>query len=167
LFNAEGLGGFERDEVRHVGVVTGCLLLMTAELWDQLGGFDPLFFMYGEDVDLCRRALDAGCAPAITPAAVAIHAGGASSTTTAKTVMVLRGKATLYRKYGNGLTWQLSKALLYAGVLVRAGASLLTRSARGNVWAEAWRARSSWRSGWTTASMVEPRIITIDPGARP
>ena len=39
-----------------VGWVTGCGLLVRRACWEQLGGFDPSFFLYYEDVDLCRRA---------------------------------------------------------------------------------------------------------------
>jgi GT2 family glycosyltransferase len=47
----------ERTEVDWV---TGCCLLVRRSCWEQLGGFDPAFFLYYEDVDLCRRARQAG-----------------------------------------------------------------------------------------------------------
>ena len=37
--------------------VTGCCLLAHRACWDDLGGFDPGFFLYYEDVDFCRRAI--------------------------------------------------------------------------------------------------------------
>ena len=45
-----------------------------------LGGLDPLFFMYGEEIDLCRRARDAGMDVVLTPASRVRHVGEASST---------------------------------------------------------------------------------------
>ena len=56
LFNAEAYGGWDRSTVREVDIVTGCFLLIETELWRKLGGFDPRFFMYGEEADLCLRA---------------------------------------------------------------------------------------------------------------
>ena len=40
--------------------VTGCCLLLNRHCLEQLGGLDRDFFLYYEDVDLCRRAADKG-----------------------------------------------------------------------------------------------------------
>ncbi len=40
--------------------VEGSFLLSRRELWRKLGGLDEACFMYGEDVDFCRRIRDAG-----------------------------------------------------------------------------------------------------------
>jgi N-acetylglucosaminyl-diphospho-decaprenol L-rhamnosyltransferase len=44
----------------RVDWATGCCLLVRRRCWDELGGLDPAFFLYYEDVDLCRRARAAG-----------------------------------------------------------------------------------------------------------
>jgi GT2 family glycosyltransferase len=51
------ISGMQR---RAVEWVTGCCLLVRRECWEQLGGFDEDYFLYYEDVDLCRRARSAG-----------------------------------------------------------------------------------------------------------
>jgi N-acetylglucosaminyl-diphospho-decaprenol L-rhamnosyltransferase len=58
---------------------SGACLLVRREMLEQLGGFDEGFFMYCEDVDLCRRVWDRGSAVVYTPTVVCTHAGGASS----------------------------------------------------------------------------------------
>lgn len=142
LLDPESLGGWRRDSVREVDVVTGCLLLTSREVWDRLGGFDEDFFMYGEDADLSRRARLAGLRPSITPAAEVVHAVGASSgTTVAKQRLLLRGRATLVHKQWTGWRRALGSRLLLAGVALRAVA------ARGP-WTEVWRERGTWQDGW-------------------
>ena len=42
-------------------VVSGAFMLVRRQLWDTLGGFDPVFFLYGEDADFCLRAAATGC----------------------------------------------------------------------------------------------------------
>lgn len=56
-----------------VTVATGGLFALRRELWDQLGGFDPMYFAYHEDTDLCVRAWLAGLQVSYEPAAVADH----------------------------------------------------------------------------------------------
>jgi GT2 family glycosyltransferase len=48
------------DQQRRVDWVTGCCLLVRRSCWQDLNGFDPSFFLYYEDVDLCRRAASRG-----------------------------------------------------------------------------------------------------------
>lgn len=45
---------------RQVGWVTGAALAVRRSVWDRLGGFDPAYKAYFEDVDLCVRAQLAG-----------------------------------------------------------------------------------------------------------
>jgi GT2 family glycosyltransferase len=55
-----------------------CLLVRRSSL-EAIGGFDEGFFMYCEDVDLCRRLWNRGDSIVYTPEVVCIHAGGASA----------------------------------------------------------------------------------------
>jgi GT2 family glycosyltransferase len=62
-----------RAESGPVDWATGCCLLVRRDCWEQLGGFDRDFFLYYEDVDLCRRARTAGWSVAFEPTVCAIH----------------------------------------------------------------------------------------------
>jgi GT2 family glycosyltransferase len=57
----------------RVDWVTGCCLLVRRACWSELGGFDPAFFLYYEDVDLCRRARERGWTVWYEPTPSAVH----------------------------------------------------------------------------------------------
>ena len=59
--------------------VSGACILVRRTVLEELGGFDEGFFMYCEDIDLCRRVQDAGHELRYEPAAVITHIGGASA----------------------------------------------------------------------------------------
>jgi GT2 family glycosyltransferase len=58
---------------RRVPWVTGCCMLVRRACFDQLGGLDRDFFLYYEDVDLCRRAQAYGWAVLYEPRIRVIH----------------------------------------------------------------------------------------------
>ena len=55
----------------------GAFLLLRREMLDELGGFDPGFRLYGEDIDLCYRAAKAGWERWYVPEVVVTHAHAA------------------------------------------------------------------------------------------
>lgn len=153
LFNPEGLGGWNRGSERAVDIVSGCFFLIEAGLWRDLGGFDPLFFMYGEEADLCARARRQGAAPRVTPDATIIHHGGASTTAIDMASYVSGAKVELARRTMNPLAASLTRGLLIGAVAVRASAyGLLARlrpasRATADQWAKVWARRGQWRNG--------------------
>jgi GT2 family glycosyltransferase len=68
-----------RMAVLEVAWIVGALLLVRREVTSQIGGFDERFFLFDEDIDLCRRIRAAGWAIAFTTTASFSHLGGASS----------------------------------------------------------------------------------------
>ena len=60
-------------EPREVGFASGAALVVRRAAWDAAGGFDPRYFMYGEDLDLCLRLRLAGWGVGVEPAARADH----------------------------------------------------------------------------------------------
>lgn len=53
--------------------VNAAFWLVRAQAWHEIGGFDPNYFMYGEDVDWCLRLQLAGWDLAVEPAAQVVH----------------------------------------------------------------------------------------------
>jgi GT2 family glycosyltransferase len=151
-FDPRSYGRWQRDTVREVAIVTGCLFLIDREIWSDLGGFDREFFMYGEETDLCMRAVAHGARPIITPDATIIHYGGASEGLFEdKVVRLLDGEVRLFRRHWPPLYSWLAIRLTLFGVWLRAvGYSMLDR-VRGNknpsTWRKIWRRRAEWMRG--------------------
>jgi N-acetylglucosaminyl-diphospho-decaprenol L-rhamnosyltransferase len=64
---------------RRVDWVSGAFFVARRAAWDAIGGFDPAYFMYLEDVDLCWRAWRAGWEVGYEPAAAVVHLQGVST----------------------------------------------------------------------------------------
>ncbi|SHG11373.1 hypothetical protein SAMN04487965_3310 [Microbulbifer donghaiensis] len=62
--------------------VCGAVVLLKREMLDQIGGFDPRFFLYFEETDLWWRAREAGWQIWAQGEAVATHENAASAKTT-------------------------------------------------------------------------------------
>ncbi|GAA3981776.1 glycosyltransferase family 2 protein [Comamonas faecalis] len=69
---------------RECDWVPGCFLLIRKKVIDQIGLFDPRYFLYFEEVDLCKRIQAAGWKVLYTGATSAVHLGGESAKTVAK-----------------------------------------------------------------------------------
>ena len=61
------------DPAFIVDWVAGMFMLFARERYAALGGFDEQFFMYCEDIDLCRRGWAQGGAVAVCPAVSVVH----------------------------------------------------------------------------------------------
>ena len=63
----------QHDAVRDVFLAPGGCTLVRADLFAELGGFDPDVFAMGEDLDLCWRAQVAGARVLVAPQALVRH----------------------------------------------------------------------------------------------
>lgn len=70
--------GTETDVI-EVDWVQGSAIVMRKELYDQIGGIDEQFWMYHEEIDLCRRAKNAGWKIVYVGTTSIIHHQGKSS----------------------------------------------------------------------------------------
>ena len=152
LFNPEGMGGWNREGIRQVDIVAGCFLLIRHDLWRELGGFGEMFFMYGEDADLCLRSKKLGAQPTVTSAAMIIHYGGASEKIMAdKLIRLLKAKSLLiqlhfpFRSRWLGLRllsfWPKSRYLAFRILSVMRGGAALEKC---KIWGEVCSRKKEW-----------------------
>lgn len=104
------LGRFDRtwadpDQPAQVDWVPGAFAILRREVLEQAGYFDERFFLYYEEVDLCRRIRAAGHQIAYWPELEVIHYGGESSKTMAQLALSSSGKQLTL--------WRMRSCLLY------------------------------------------------------
>jgi N-acetylglucosaminyl-diphospho-decaprenol L-rhamnosyltransferase len=75
---------WEHDSVRECDWVPGCYYLVRREVIEQVGLFDPRFFLYYEEVDHCRAVKSAGWKVVFYPHTTVVHVGGESAKSDAK-----------------------------------------------------------------------------------
>lgn len=61
------------DEPARADWLIGAFILLRREMLEELGGFDAGYRLYGEDIDLCYRAMQAGWERWLVPDAVVGH----------------------------------------------------------------------------------------------
>jgi GT2 family glycosyltransferase len=76
FFAGEHMFYFPHDRTLSVDVIVGCFSMIRREALDMVGLLDEGLFMYGDDVDWCRRARNAGWDVVFYPGARAIHDHG-------------------------------------------------------------------------------------------
>ncbi len=107
----EGIGA----QPVQVDWVSGACVLLRRAAFDAVGGFDPRFFLYWEDADLCRRLLDAGWQTWHHPGTAVTHAVARSSRNTPiRATLAFHASAFRYH-------WKHSSALARALAPVPAG----------------------------------------------
>ncbi|WP_181243779.1 glycosyltransferase family 2 protein [Chamaesiphon polymorphus] len=100
--------------IREVGWVTGACLTIRRDIYQKLGGFDPKFFMYFEDKDLCKRIRDLGFKVIYYPDTSIIHLLGGSSKNVTKNVdhYYRDSQRYYYQKHLNGIQLKILKLYL-------------------------------------------------------
>ncbi len=79
IFNRYYLGHLNENETNEVEILAGAFMLLRKKVLDKIGLLDETFFMYGEDIDLSYRILQAGYKNYYYPETQIIHYKGEST----------------------------------------------------------------------------------------
>lgn len=104
-FTGYSLSHWAHDAERPVDILSGCFWLIRKDALARVGLLDENFFMYGEDMDWCRRFRDNGSRVVYLPSAEAIHYGGGSSANAPLRFYIERQRADLqyWRKHHSAI----------------------------------------------------------------
>jgi GT2 family glycosyltransferase len=141
------------------GYLKGAALLGRTDVLRRFGPFDPDYFMYCEDVDLCYRLRGAGLGVRLVPQAIITHVGGQSTKRhyEAMAVQAIASTYLFYRKH-------YSPTALSRAVAVVRGISALKwmRDAARLLWATANK-RPEEEDYWRREMLVWRRIRALRP----
>ncbi len=123
---------WDHSEAALVDWVSGACFLARREAWETIGGFDPAYFMYMEDVDLCWRLGEAGWQVAYEPSAVVKHAQGVAADLHPYKMIVAHHKSMwIFSRRRTGDLAGVGRAALLLGLAVRAAVSVAARFVSG------------------------------------
>lgn len=150
---------------QHCDWVSGAFLAARRELWGSLGGFDPGYFMYMEDVDLFDRLRAAGLHCLWVPEARVVHLGGRRPVDAGLFSLGLRSR----QHYWCTRRGRMAGGLVLTAAVVGASARSImwtVRSAGGNAEARAY-AHMFGHAAWLCARRSRPREDTGAARAMP
>ncbi|GAA4853729.1 glycosyltransferase family 2 protein [Luteimonas vadosa] len=124
--------------VQRVEAVSGALMLLPRRLFHRIDGFDAGYRLHGEDLDLCRRAREAGAVVAVANDVRVVHLRGVSSRSRPLFVEwhKHRGLWRYFRKFEAPHRGMVVRAAVWVAIAVRCKLSLLRTLLAG------WRLRT-------------------------
>jgi N-acetylglucosaminyl-diphospho-decaprenol L-rhamnosyltransferase len=128
---------WDHKGVRECDWVPGCYYMVRKEVIEQVGLFDPRFFLYYEEIDHCRRARQAGWNVTYCGDTCVVHVGGESAKTSSAITKAGRQIASLqvesellyFRKH-YGLSGLIASIILTACSALLATVKNILRPAR-------------------------------------
>lgn len=100
---------------KEVGYITGAALFVPRNVYEELGGFDPRFFMYCEEVDWQCRMAEAGYKRIIIPGPEIAHLEGGSDASQSniwsanRLECIYKSKKLYLEKYNGGIKYRMFK----------------------------------------------------------
>jgi O-antigen biosynthesis protein len=132
LFGRYHLSFLDPGKTHDVEIVSGAFMFLRKKALDKAGLFDEQFFMYGEDIDLSYRILQAGFRNYYHPGTTIIHYKGESTRKGSLNYVISFYKAMLIfaHKHFSGKQAFLFSILIQIAIYVRASLSAIKRAVR-------------------------------------
>lgn len=118
LFGGYNMLNTDPDQETELEALTAAYMMMRRDVFEQVKGFDERFFMYGEDLDLCRKIREAGYKIWWYPKTTCVHYKGQSSKKTPQKMLKAFYDAMwiYYKKWYSRQYWHLLDPLVFIGV---------------------------------------------------
>jgi GT2 family glycosyltransferase len=123
----------DETQTTEVDSVSGACLMVRQSVLDSIRGFDPEYYLYGEDMDFCWRTKLAGWKVMYHPDAVITHFGGQGGTGKKKiyaTIEWHRAMWIFYRKHRAPAATMPERALVYSGIALKTALAVAVNTLR-------------------------------------
>lgn len=126
-FGRYHLGFLDKNKTHEVDVLAGAFMLLRRSVLDKIGLLDEAFFMYGEDIDLSYRIVQAGYKNYYFADTTIIHYKGESTKKGSLNYVRTFYQAMIIfaRKHFQGRQATLFIAMIYGAIWLRAGMTLV------------------------------------------
>lgn len=117
----------DSNKTEVVEAISGAAMMFRREIFDTIGGFDEDFFLYGEDLDFCKRIYDKGWKTMYVHDAEIVHLGGASTgkRRTKSLVNFYDSMWIYYKKHYYKKHSMIVRFIIFIGIKIKLGIVLL------------------------------------------
>jgi len=131
-FGRYHLGYLDKNEIHEVDVLSGAFMLLRKSVLDKIGLLDESFFMYGEDIDLSYRIVQAGYKNYYFPKTRIIHYKGESTKkSSVNYVFVFYNAMIIFaRKHFSQKNARMFSFLINLAIYLRASVAVMMRFLR-------------------------------------
>jgi O-antigen biosynthesis protein len=172
LFSRYHMGHLDENTNHEADVLAGAFMLLRKEVFEKVGGFDEVFFMYGEDVDLSYRVQKAGYKNYYFAGSCIIHFKGESTRKgsmnyvrmfyKAMSIFVRKhygaGRARLFNSLIHIAIWLRAALTATANFLRKAGVPLIDA---GLILLSFWLLKNIWNNYVRTDIHYENKLLWI------
>lgn len=129
VFARYHLGHLSAEENHEVDILVGCFMMVPTQLLLSVGGFDPQYFMYGEDIDLSYELQKTGHKNIYFSDSQIIHYKGESTKRGSLNYVRMFYKAMVLfaKKQFTGSSAAAYSLLIYSGIYLRATLAIVAR----------------------------------------
>lgn len=138
----------EGFQCKKVDAIPGCFFLIDNFMYKALQGFDERFFMYSEEVDLCKRARENHHAqPLVVEKVKIVHKGGATLSSVNKLILLYYYRLVYYKKHWGKAGFLISRNIIKMAALARLMICFISKKDKSdfNKWKVFYLEQRKWK----------------------
>ncbi|MBL0155193.1 MAG: glycosyltransferase [Chitinophagaceae bacterium] len=172
VFSKYHLGALDENKNHVVDVLAGAFMLVRRDVLEKTGGFDEIFFMYGEDVDLSYRIQEAGYKNYYFAETDIIHFKGESTRKGSMNYvrMFYKAMSVFVKKHYGGSRAGIFNVFIQLAIWIRAGLTATAQFIRriglplidaSMIFLSFWIVKNTWNQYVRTDTVYQNKLLLI------